>query len=347
MRQVAEAAGVSISTVSRVLADHPDVSQETRAKVLRLVDDLEYRPSLLARGLILKRTNSLGLVLSDITNPFYPELARGIEDAARENGWVVVIGNTERDDQRTNRYVDAMLERSVDGIIFASVTARDEVVARLMESGYPIVLVNRTHPRVKCHMVVVDNYLGARMATEHLVMLGHHRIAHIAGQEWATNAVARKQGYIHALAEAGLEALDELVTEGDFGVDAGAIAMRRLLQLDPRPTAVFCCNDLMALGALEAIYDAGLKCPDDVAVVGFDDIQLARSRLIQLTTISHRTYEMGRKAVQILLRLLADGPQQNPIEEVLEPRLVIRGSCGAKLQGHAPGSTISRLGAVW
>lgn len=328
IREVAKAAGVSVSTVSRVTSDHPDVKSGTRARVQALVDSLDYRPSLLARGMILKRTNSLGLVISDITNPFYPELAKAIEDAASERGWVVIVGNTERDGQRTNRYVDALLERSVDGIIFASVTVDDVVVPKLVATGYPVVVVNRRHPTLQTHMVIVDSVKGARMATEHLLGLGHRRIAHIAGENWVSNALERRQGYADALRGTGIEVCEDLIEKGDFSLEGGRAAMGRLLRLRPRPTAVFSSNDIMALGALEAIGEAGLRCPEDVAVVGFDDIRITGSRLIQLTTVSHRSYEMGTRAVEILLDVIDKGAPETPFQEVLEPHLIVRGTCG-------------------
>lgn len=331
MREVAETAGVSISTVSRVLSDHPDVRPETRRRVQEIVEALGYRPSMLARALILKRTNTLGLVVSDITNPFYPELAKGIEDAARERGWVVVIGNSDKDGRFTDRYVEAMLERSVDGIIFSSVRVDDKVVPMLVEDGYPVVLTNRRLPGVETNMVIVDSVRGARIATEHLIGLGHRRIAHIGGLSWAANSLDRKQGYLEAMAGAGLDSSDELIEVADFTDEGGARAMHRLLSLKSPPTAVFASNDLMALGALEAIREAGLRCPEDLAVVGFDDIHLARSRLVQLTTVSHRIYDMGEQAVDILIRLITEGPGEQPIQHILEPQLMIRQTCGASL----------------
>jgi len=328
MRQVAAQAGVSVSTVSRVLTDHPDVKEDTRQAVQTVIDSLGYRPSLLARGLILKRTNTLGLVVSDITNPFYPELAKGIEHAASERGWVVIVGDAERDGDRSDNHVDAMLERAVDGIVFASVTSHDQAVPRLVEVDYPVVLVNRRHLGVATHHVVADNVLGGRMAVGHLAGLGHRRIGHLAGPSWAANAIDREAGYVQGLREARLEASEELISRGEFSAEGGAVAMRRLLALAEPPSAVFATNDLMALGALEAIKDYGLRWPDDVAVVGFDDISLARSRLIELSTISHRIYEMGTRAVEILLQQVLDGPIDPPIQEMLKPELVVRGTCG-------------------
>lgn len=328
MRVVAERAGVSISTVSRVMSDHPDVSADTREKVQTAIDELDYRRSILARGLILKRTNSLGLLVSDITNPFYPQLAKGIEERASDAGWVLIMSNTEREAQRIDSYVNAMLERAVDGIIFGSVMVGDGTLPRLVESGYPVVLVNRRHPDVETNMVLVDNLKGASLVAEHLHKLGHNRIAHIAGPEWAMNAVDRKRGFLETLERLGNFVADELVVTGDFSSEGGARAMASLLSLSKPPTAVFATNDLMALGAMEALKDAGLKWPDDVAVVGFDDIDLSRSKLIELTTVSHRIYEMGVRSVEILLEIIHGGPPEKPIQELLEPQLVIRSTCG-------------------
>jgi len=166
------------------------------------------------------------------------------------------------------------------------------------------------------------------MATRHLAALGHRRIGHIAGPDWAANAVDRESGYVQALTEAGLPLDSELISHDEFSVTGGASAAGRLLALPDRPTAMFVTNDMMALGALEAIKDAGLRCPDDVAVVGFDDIELASSRLIELSTVSHRSYEMGTRAVDILLDQIIAGPTEAPVQEVLTPKLIIRGTCG-------------------
>ncbi len=324
MREVAKRAGVSISTVSRVMSDHPDVSADTRERVQTAIQDLDYRRSMLARGLILKRTNSLGLLVSDITNPFYPQLALGIEDKASEAGWVLIMSNTERDGQRLDSYVDAMLERAVDGMIFGSVMVGDEIVPRLVESGYPVVLVNRRHPDVETNMVIVDNVRGAALAAEHLHSLGHRRVAHIAGPAWATNALDRRSGFLETMRRLGAPVSDDLVVEGDFSLEGGAAAMKQLLESAEPPTAVFATNDLMALGAMEALLEAGLSCPEDVSIVGFDDIELSRSKLIELTTVSHRIYEMGSRSVEILLQVIHDGSPTTPIREFLQPRLVVR-----------------------
>jgi LacI family transcriptional regulator len=329
MREVAQTANVSISTVSRVMSDHPDVREETRTAVQKIIDSMGYRPSVLARGLVLKRTNSLGLLVSDITNPFYPQLAKGIEHAASARGWVVIIGNTDRESSRTEWHVDAMLERAVDGIIFGSTTSHDRAVPRLLEAGYPLVLVNRRHPSAEASSVLADNLLGAQIATHHLAALGHRRIGHIAGPDWAANAVDRESGYVRALTEAGLPLDAELISRDEFSIAGGARAARRLLATADRPTALFATNDMMALGALEAIRDLGLRCPDDVAVVGFDDIELAGSRLIELSTVSHRIYDMGTRAVDILLDQIIAGPPEVPVQELLEPKLIIRRTCGA------------------
>jgi LacI family transcriptional regulator len=328
MREVATRANVSVSTVSRVLSQHRDVSEETREAVQGVIDSMGYRPSLLARGLILNRTNSLGLVVADITNPFYPELAKGIGAAASARGWVVIMGNTDASGEGTDSHVDAMLERAVDGIIFGSVASHDKTVVRLVEAGYPVVLVNRRHPAVETNHVVADNVLGGRMAIEHLASLGHRRIGHIAGPTWASNAVEREAGYIEGLRRTGTDVSDELISREDFSIAGGAAAMRRLLAVGDRPTAVFATNDLMALGALEALKEAGLRWPADVAVVGFDDIELARSKLIELSTVSHRIYEMGSRAVEILLGQINEGPSETPIQEFLKPELVVRQTCG-------------------
>ena len=330
VRDVAAMAGVSVSTVSRVLHDHPDVGAETRTRVLAAVTELHYRPSLVARSMVTNSSLSIGLLIADVTNPFYPELIKGVDDAASARDHIVIVGNTEHEGGRASALVEALLERSVDGLIFGSVRTDDCVVAGLVAEGFPLVLVNRRIPGVEANLVTVDNELGARMATEHLIRMGHRSVAFIAGESWASNSLDRRAGYMAALRDAGIALSEDWIVESDFSTGGGNAAMVRLLSLEERPTAVFCSNDSMALGALEAIATSGLKCPQDVAVVGFDDIPLARSRLVGLTSISFDAYRTGLLAAETLFRHI-DGSTAEFRSLILPPTLHVRRTCGGNL----------------
>lgn len=327
VRDVARVAGVSVSTVSRVLGDLPDVHADTKVRVLAAIDSLRYRPSQLARSMVSNSSLSIGLVISDITNPFYPELIKGVDDAANARNHIVIIGNTEHSGGRSRKLAEALLERAVDGILFASVRTDDRIVSELVADGLPVVLVNRRIPDVATNLVTVDNHLGAQIATDHLIRMGHSRIALIAGEEWASNSLERRDGYEDALRGAAIPVSHNLVVKGDFSPAGGTAAMIQLLSLKERPTAVFCSNDSMALGALEAIGAAGLRCPQDLAVVGFDDIPLARSKLIGLTSVSFDAYRTGQVAAETLFRAI-DQTLVEPCVIVLRPTLHVRKTCG-------------------
>lgn len=336
IRDVASHAGVSVATVSRVINDSPHkVHAATRRRVLRSVVRLAYRPNAVARGLRRGTTHSIALIVPDITNPFYPAIARGVEDAARRHGFAVVLGNTDGDPKRERAYLDILRTRWVDGVLFAGVGGDVDELRTLMAQGVPAVVIARDVDGGHIDTVLADGFAGMRLATVHLLRLGHRRIAFVGGPRALPVARERLLGYRRALREYGVGARPSLVVSGDFRVDGGRAAIRRLLARREGFTAVVAANDLMAIGAMEALRSAGRQIPQDVAVVGFDDIPFAAYVDPPLTTVVQPTYRLGALAVERLLSLMR-GDHGGPRRIVLQPQLVIRRSCGADRPGLWP-----------
>jgi DNA-binding LacI/PurR family transcriptional regulator/beta-phosphoglucomutase-like phosphatase (HAD superfamily) len=326
---VARRAGVSTATVSRILAGVGRARPETMGRVRTAARELGYRPSGIARSLKLRSTRTLGLIVTDIENPYFPELVRAIEDAARSAGYAVLLGNAADDPEREAGYLDLLVERRVDGIIIAASGLGAHHREWLAAAPLPVVLVNTTAEEVGLPAVVSDNRAGGRIAVEHLLELGHTRIGHLTAAPRNVDAPDRLDGARDAF-EAAHRPPDELVVaSGDPGVAGGEQAMDELLTRDPTLTAVFAYNDLMAIGAMRAIRRSGRHVPGDLSVVGFDDVRLAAYVDPPLTTIAQSTAEMGRWAFERLARELS-GPGDGTMPDVLRlpVRIEIRGSTG-------------------
>jgi len=329
IRDVARRAGVSVATVSRVVNRSPHrVSPSTERRVRRAVRTLGYHANIIAQGLKKRSSRTVALIVPDISNPFFPAIARGIEDAARPRGYAVFLCNTYEDLTRENAYLALLRDRWVDGVIFATVGSNTRHLRALRRARLPVVLVARDVEGLSIDTVRVDNYRGEYEATVHLLRLGHRRIAHIAGPPALHVAAERRRGYVEALRAAGLAGEAQIV-EGDFTADGGRRAMLAVLRSQPPITAVAAANDLMAIGALEALRHAGRRVPEDVAVVGFDDITFASLVSPALTTVAQPKYRMGQMAMERLLQLL-DGGDARSRQTVLVPELVIRESCGTR-----------------
>jgi LacI family transcriptional regulator len=332
MKDIAKLAGVSTATVSRVINNDPRVRKETRQEVEKIIEKFGYRRNLLARKLAMKRTSTIGVLLSDITNPFYSEIARGIEDEARQGGYTVMFGSTDNNSKIQQEYIDLFLEQRVDGIMFGSVSLEDPDVERLFKEDFPFVLINRKVDTIKTDFIVLDNVKGAYMITEYLIKLGHRRIGIIHGPLNYSTGVDRLRGYKEALWKHAIKDDSELMKPGDFQQESGYLAFKKFCQIKNPPTAVFASNDFMALGALEAASEFGVKIPEDIALVGFDDIDFVSFKFVDLTTVSQRKYEMGTKGTQLLIRKIENSGNWVPQEIYLEPKLIIRSSCGYRLK---------------
>jgi len=332
LRDIGKMAKVSHTTVSRTLNNDPRVRDETKRRILDLVNKLDYRSDARARTFALKKSNLIGLVVSDISNPFYAELARGIEDKAHDQGYNVIFCSTENKHERLETYVNLMRDVRVDGFIFSSSRLHEPAVEKLIEERFPVVLVNRKLRGESFNYVVLNNSLGAYKITEHLINLGYRKIAIITGTSNLSTGLDRLKGYQQGLRDHGIPPNQDYIIQGPFARETGYEGAKRLLLLEDRPEAIFGGNDYIAMGVIDAVEELGLHIPEDVALVGFDDTEFASNRRINLTTVSQRKYEMGNLGVQILIDYIEREETDYIHKVILEPRLIIRESCGQKLR---------------
>lgn len=325
---VASRAGVSAATVSRVLNGRTDVSPALADRVRDAVDELGYRPNGVARNLRLRATMVWGLIISDIGNPFFIAMVRGVEDAAHEAGYSLVLCNSDDDLDKERRYIDVALAEQMAGVVITPASEASSDLSALVDRGIPVVAVDRRVARLDIDTVLVDNVSGARLATEHLLESGCRRIACITGPTRTTTAAERLEGFRQAHRAAGLEVDPDLVVLENFKEDGGYDGAQRLLGLDAPPDGMFVANNLMTVGALEALVDAGVEIPDDMLLVGFDDIPWARLTRPRLTTVNQPTYDMGREAGRLLAQRLQRGRGRRdlPRTVVLPPSLEVRQS---------------------
>jgi DNA-binding LacI/PurR family transcriptional regulator len=327
MEDVARAAGVSRALVSLVMRDSPKVSAKRRQLVLAAAERLGYRPNRIARGLASRRTRTVGVLLNDLANPFFAELANGIMEAADEVGQQVIIGTGRREPATERRALYAMLEQRVDGILLVSPRLPlSEILA--VGHAVPTVMVGRSLRASHVDSVTNDDLVGGAMAVEYLAELGHQHIAHIDGGRGA-GSTSRRTGYLHAMAARGLK---PQVVAGDFTEAAGVRGAEQLLVSDPVPTAVFAANDLVAAGALDRFEGAGLRVPEDISIVGYDNTFLAALHHMSLTTIDQPRPEIGRLALATLVERIA-GVRSTAVHLKLKPSLVVRATSAPPRQG--------------
>lgn len=332
IEEIARLADVSRSTVSRVLNNHPNVRAEVRDKVMRVVREHNYTPNAAARSLASNRSYAISLVIPRSTSaifaePFFPLVIQGVSEACNSAGYVLMLSMLTAEMEQTfyNRMVGG---KHFDGVIMLSSDIDDPLLPRLMREGTPLVLIGR-HPYLEGLATVdAENRDGAREATLHLINLGHRRVATITGQLSMQSGIDRRDGYKQGLMAAGLPIDPALMAEGDYSQESGYRAMRQLLGLPKRPTAVFAASDVMALGAQRAIHEAGLTSPDDIALVGFDDVPAAAYANPPLTTMRQPSTELGVQAVRVILAQIED-PSKPPAAVRLPATLVVRSSCGA------------------
>jgi LacI family transcriptional regulator len=328
MKDVARDVGVSVMTVSKVIRNHADIGEQTRRRVLARIRELNYTPNAAAQALVTGRSNVTALIVPDLVHPFFAELAKGLS-AELSHTYSLVISSSEEDADLERRQIDHLLARCVDALIIASVQTGPEAFQRIQERQTPVVLVDRQLARWQGNFVGVDDRLAGRLATEHLIEVGCRRIAHIAGAKVST-ALHRQEGYRQALAKHRLPTSRELVVTRAYGDDRGDAsgyqAMQLLLRLERRPDGVFCYNDPTAMGAMQAVLDAGLDVPRDVAIVGCGDVHYAPYLRVPLSSVAQQSDEMGRAAGRLALSLIAAKPPPKPTSILLEPTLRIRQS---------------------
>lgn len=326
MKDVARLAGVSTSTVSHVINDSRFVSDEIRTRIMSAVETLNYSPSALARSLKVNQTHTIGMLVTTSNNPFFAEVVRGVEQSCYERGYQLVLCNTAGDPQRMNHSLDTLLQKRVDGILMMCSESHSDISSLFRRHPkIPLVMMDWGPQGAQADLIRDNSEYGGYLATRHLLAQGHRQIAIITGPLDKHPSLGRLQGYLRALNEAGITPDPAYQVEGDFDFSGGLCGMTQLLSCNPRPTAVFCGNDVMAVGAYQVLHYAGLKVPEDMSVMGYDDIELARYLSPPLTTVHQPKEDLGQLAVDTLLARLHDR-NRDPAVIMLEPSLVRRAS---------------------
>ena len=326
LQDVARKAGVSAKTVSRVINNQGEISEATRQRILTIIDELGYRPNALARSLVSGKSSTVALIIPQITDPFFPDVMLGVENLARQNGYSVFLCNTNDDPQQELFYIDVLATKRVDGIILCGSRLNADQLTEVAKQHRVSILTSR-EPRGSA-VISIPGEAGLNEITTHLIRLGHQRLAHIGFQIAEEND--RLSGYQRALRENGLE-IDEqrIAMVPRVSIEAGRSLAKKVLERAPEITGITCYNDLMAIGALQACAELGRRVPDDIAIVGFDDIPLASLVTPALTTMHVPRYQLGEMVMELLLRVMAaDGTFEERLW--VEPRLIIRETCGAQ-----------------
>ena len=339
MKDIAKDLGLSVVTISKVLRDHPDISEETRARVLKHVKALDYQPNILARSLVTGHSFLIGLIVPDLIHPFFAEIAKALSLVLRPRGYSLIISSSEEDAELESQEVRQLLARQLDALVVASTATSGEQFDRLGQNGPPYVLIDRNFPGHSANFVGTDDITAGRMATEHLIKMGCRRVAHISGRKNSTG-VNRLEGYKQALLLHHLTySKDYVVSRINVDTESrqqGAEAMHLLLQRNPHPDGVFCYNDPLAIGAMDAILDAGLRIPEDIAVIGCGNLHYDSSLRVPLSSIDQHSHLIGRRVGEIVLDLIESKEEQPARSVILEPTLVIRSSTKRHASDKAP-----------
>jgi len=324
---VAREAGVSIATVSNVMNGKGKVSKKRSELIVKVMEKLNYQPSAIASALVGKKTFTLGLLLPDISNPFFAELARAIEDEAHDSGYCVMICSTDNKDERVERYLSLLEQKRVDGIMIGTGVENTILLSRLQAESIPIVQIARENALPSVNTVVTDDEMGGRLAARHLAELGHRRIAILSENLRVSSSRERIQGCRRELEERDIPLEDRNIVICEFSVEEGRRGARELLNRSDKPTALFCCNDLLAIGAMQVAKQLGIQVPEQLSIVGFDDTLLATVSDPPLTTVAQPIEQMGKHAVSLLVDDLINGVSDNS-RIVLCPELRVRRSTG-------------------
>lgn len=327
LKDIARIVGVAPSTVSGVINGNARVGRETKERILKVVRELDYTPNAVAKGLRLKSTATVGLLIPSITNPFFPAVARGVEDVANAHGYNVFLCNCDRDEAKEKRYVRTLIDKQVDGIIFAAPTVSPKDMEAPTTCGVTVVVMNEAIDDQSVDEVWIDYVSGARALTEHLIALGHNRIGFIGGPPRLKRSQDRFAGYKQALRKHHLQVDNSLVRAGNFDYASGYELGTELLDVNNRrPTGIFAANDLMALGVLAAALDKGLRVPDDVSIAGFDNIDLCSYVRPKLTTVHQPNYEAGRVAMEMLIQRRNRHSNGTKVRIAMETTVIVRDS---------------------
>jgi LacI family transcriptional regulator len=333
MKDIAFDLGVSVVTVSKVLRNHEDISDRTRKRVLDRVKELNYTPNLAARGLVTGRTYLVGLVVPDLLHPFFAQIAKSLSAVLLKKGYCVTISTSEEDPKLEEKEVDRLLGRRLDALVIATSCSNPAIFDRIQKGGTPLVLIDRRFSELDSNYVGVDDEAVGVLATEHLIQIGCKRIAHLRGPE-NSPGIGRLKGYLRALARHKMRSLQDYVSSqrmvDERGYESGADLMRQLLTLSPRPDGVFCYNDPMAIGAIRAILDAGLRIPEDIAVIGSGNLHYDTELRVPLSSIDQQTEQIGERAARLTLSLLESKARPRNRTFIIQPQLVIRTSTERK-----------------
>ncbi len=325
IRDVAQAANVSTNTVSRALNNKPDVSPETRRRVLAAAKELNYSPNNLARSLISKKTGTLGVVVTDNANPFYARIIKGIEDVGRRHGYSIILCNTDEDSEREEEAIRLLQQKRVDGILITPVQKDFRYLEVLRNYQSPFVLLNRHPKNEMVDYVINDNAYGARLAIGRLISVGRRKIAYICGPSTISSVQERLEGCFAAMEAGGLSPKSLHVERTNLKMEDGFEAMQKLLEND-RPDGVFAYSDILAIGAMKSILEANLRIPEDIALIGYDDIEFASMLEVPLTTVRQPRYRIGEKAANMLINKLNNKNGTEVESVVLRPELILRKS---------------------
>jgi len=332
IKDVAELAQVSTATVSHVINNTRSVRSSTKEKVNKAVKELNYKPNAIAQSLRNKKSKTIGLILPDNTNPYFAEIAWSIEYASRNNGYSVILCNSDGNSKREDFFIQLLIEKQIDGLILVSAGESKQNLLKLQKINIPVVLVDRNSPEISIDSVQIDNRAYGCIATKHLIALGHEKIACITGPNNITPSYDRVIGYFNALQEHCISINKDYVIRGDFKPQGGYLACKALMALPIPPTAVFACNDLMAYGVMRAIAEADLVISHDISLIGFDDIYLSAYTNPPLTTIRQPRMEMGQEAFRLLINRMVN-PDDLTRTTLLDSKLITRSSTGRVIGG--------------
>ncbi|HVW75979.1 MAG TPA: LacI family DNA-binding transcriptional regulator [Alloacidobacterium sp.] len=337
IRDVAKHAGVSIATVSRTINRVPTVDKDLARRVWKSIEELNYFPNTQARALVSGRSRLFGLLISEITNPFFPELIQGFEDFAIENNYEILIGSTNYDPERMEICIRRMIERNVEGVAVMTFGIEEPLLDELVSRNIPMVFVDTAPPSENVSTLAVDYHHGIREGVQHLAALGHRKLAFISGPRQQKSCQLREVAFLSSVAEIGVEPHKQWLVEGDHTLEGGMRAMEQLLKSNEFPTAVMCSNDMTAIGALRVLARTGLRVPDDISVVGFDDIHLAEFVYPPLTTVRMSRNDLARAAFSALRSHVEPGHANARRSWPIQTKLTVRQSTG-----YAPGISLSK-----
>jgi len=325
LKMVAERVGVSVNTASRAINNKSDINEETKKRVLKVAQELGYVQNATAVALRTKKTRTLGVVIADNRNPFYAEVLNGIEEAAREKNYHIILANTQRDYQKEEEAINLLLAKRVDGLLITPVQDRNDDIKKLIEANIPFVIVGRDFENIEVDAVYNDEVKGGFFATEYLIKKGHKRIAFINGFLHKSPAQGRLEGYKKALKEHGIPLDDMMVSVGDIDVEDGYERTKQMLEKNLDFTAIFAYNDMMAFGAMQAVKEKGLRIPEDIGLVGYDDISFSSLISPSLSTIRLKKQELGTESVKLLLSRI-NGSLEKMKKIMLNVELIVRGT---------------------